>query len=193
MIRTLYLAGPDVFLPDAASVGRSKVDLCRRHGFEGLFPLDNDVPVQGSPIERGIAIYRANVALMERADAVVANLTPFRGPSADAGTIFELGYFAAQGKPIHAYSSDVRAFAERTRQQLGLAAGAGSDADGLAIEDFDLADNLMLAGAVAAAGGMWVARAAAPGRQIAAFEAFEECLARIARSASARPHKLAAG
>ena len=193
MIRTVYLAGPDVFLPDAASVGRRKVDLCRRHGFEGLFPLDNDVPAQCSPVERGIAIYRANVELMERADAVVANLTPFRGSSADAGTVFELGYFAAQAKPIHAYSSDVRAFAERTRQQLGLPTGAEFDHEGVAIEDFDMADNLMLAGAVAAAGGVWVARVAAPGRQIAAFEAFEECLAGIARSASADPHKLAAG
>ena len=29
-----------------------------------------------------------------QADAIIANLTPFRGPGADAGTVYELGYMA---------------------------------------------------------------------------------------------------
>ena len=37
----VYLAGPDVFLPNAAAIGAAKVALARRYGFEGLFPLDN--------------------------------------------------------------------------------------------------------------------------------------------------------
>jgi nucleoside 2-deoxyribosyltransferase len=37
----IYLAGPDVFLPDAVDIGRRKVDLCRRHGLIRLYPLDN--------------------------------------------------------------------------------------------------------------------------------------------------------
>ena len=32
---------------------------------------------------------------MKEADAIIANLTPFRGPSADTGTVYELGYMAA--------------------------------------------------------------------------------------------------
>ena len=35
---------------------------------------------------------------MDAADAIIANLTPFRGPSADAGTVYELGYMAGRGK-----------------------------------------------------------------------------------------------
>jgi nucleoside 2-deoxyribosyltransferase len=36
----IYLAGPDVFLPDAVDVGRRKVALCSRDGLIGLYPLD---------------------------------------------------------------------------------------------------------------------------------------------------------
>ena len=28
----IYLAGPDVFLPDAVEIGRRKVDICAAHG-----------------------------------------------------------------------------------------------------------------------------------------------------------------
>jgi nucleoside 2-deoxyribosyltransferase len=85
----LYLAGPDVFLREAVEIGRRKKALCRDNGHEGLFPLDNDV----SP-DDAAAIFAANRGLMDRADAGLFNLSPFRGPSADAGTVFELGYMA---------------------------------------------------------------------------------------------------
>ncbi len=39
----IYLAGPDVFLPDAIEIGRRKVEICARHGVTGLYPLDNKV------------------------------------------------------------------------------------------------------------------------------------------------------
>ena len=78
----VYLAGPDVFLPDAQHIGQLKRDICRQHGLEGLFPLDGHLPEDAKePLSR--RIFRANTALMDRADAIIANLTPFRGPSAD--------------------------------------------------------------------------------------------------------------
>ena len=141
MIRRIYLAGPDVFLPDAAAVGAAKVALAKRFGFEGLFPLDNEVPIADDEAT-GSAIYSANIDLMRTADAIVANLTPFRGPSADVGTAFELGFFAALERPIFAYSSDPRSLIERTRALLGLADAAGADAAGASIEDFRLPDHL---------------------------------------------------
>jgi hypothetical protein len=39
----IYLAGPDVFLHDAVEIGRRKVEMCRRHGLIGLYPLDNAI------------------------------------------------------------------------------------------------------------------------------------------------------
>ena len=177
MIRSVYLAGPDVFLPDADKIGSRKVELCAKYGFKGLFPLDNEVPPPaGGPEVHGQAIYQANVEMMRRAHAILANLSPFRGASADVGTAFEVGFFAALGRPIFAYSNDPRGFAERTRQVLSLAKGAVSDADGLKIEAFDLQENLMLPGAVHASGGAWIAEKESTAGDIAAFAAFGKAL-----------------
>ena len=88
MAVSIYLAGPDVFLANALEVGERKRELCRRFGFEGLFPLDQDESVGADAAK----IFQANCALMRRADIGLFNLTPFRGPSADCGTVFELGF-----------------------------------------------------------------------------------------------------
>src|SRR5437899_12125756 len=94
MALKIYLAGPDVFLADARAVGERKKALCQEFGFEGLFPLDNDEDVGADAAK----IFRANCSLMRQADIGLFNLTPFRGPSADAGTVFELGFLFARGK-----------------------------------------------------------------------------------------------
>ena len=107
-----YLAGPDVFLADAIAAGERLKARCRAHGIEGLYPLDHDfrsVTAAG----RSSAIFTGNVAMMREADVIVANLTPFRSPSADPGTAFELGFMFAFGKPIFGYSTISELFFER--------------------------------------------------------------------------------
>jgi len=42
---------------------------------------------------------------MDRAEGPHRQPNPFRGPSADAGTIYELGYMTAQNKPACAYTT----------------------------------------------------------------------------------------
>ena len=37
-----YLAGPEVFLPEAVAIGQRKKQLCAKYGFEGLYPFDNE-------------------------------------------------------------------------------------------------------------------------------------------------------
>ena len=73
-IHRLYLAGPDVFRPDAAEHGRRLVALCADHGFEGVFPLAAALPDGLAPRELAAHIYRANIAHIAACDAVVANL-----------------------------------------------------------------------------------------------------------------------
>ena len=90
----VYLAGPEVFLPDAVDIGRRKVELCTRHGLIGLYPLDNAIDPTAN--DASLRIFRGNEAMMIEADAMIANLTPFRGPGADAGTVYELGYMAGR-------------------------------------------------------------------------------------------------
>src|ERR1700681_2818422 len=98
----IYLAGPDVFLPDAIEIGRRKSAICARYGLTGLYPLDNAVDLTAP--RASLNIFKGNEAMMEAADAIIANLTPFRGPTADAGTVYELGYMAGRGKRRLGYS-----------------------------------------------------------------------------------------
>ena len=93
-----------MFLPDAVEIGRRKVDLCARYGLTGLYPLDNKIDLAAA--DASLQIFRGNEAMMNEADAIIANLTPFRGPGADAGTVYELGYMAARGKFCLGYSND---------------------------------------------------------------------------------------
>jgi nucleoside 2-deoxyribosyltransferase len=144
MAMKIYLAGPDVFLPDAPEIGRQKIEICRRHGLTGLYPLDN--VIDRAAADASLQIFKANEAMMDRADAVIANLTPFRGPGADAGTVFELGYMAARGKFCLGYSNDPAVYADRVRRFTEVAALGGHlvDAEGLTVEDFGHNDNLMM-------------------------------------------------
>ena len=141
----IYLAGPDVFLPDAVEIGRRKAAICARHGVSGLYPLDNAIDLTAA--DASLAIFEANEAMMDAADAIIANLTPFRGPSADAGTVYELGYMAGRGKLCFAYSNDPAVYAERVARSFAVTKAGGGhliDDDGLTVEDFGLPDNLMM-------------------------------------------------
>jgi nucleoside 2-deoxyribosyltransferase len=84
--------------------------------------------------------------MMEAADAIIANLTPFRGAGADPGTVYELGYMAGREKLCLGYSNDHATYAERVRLFTEVTSHDGRlvDADGLTVEDFGLNDNLMM-------------------------------------------------
>lgn len=144
-LRRLYLAGPDVFRPDAAEHGRKLVALCAEHGFEGVFPLNTALPAGLPAADLAAHIYRANIEHIERCDAVVANLDFFRGPEPDSGTCFEVGYAVARGKPVVGYVPEEGTYAERIRRRHPQAGGDGlKDAQGWELEEFGLPLNLML-------------------------------------------------
>src|ERR1700744_5990835 len=84
--------------------------------------------------------------MMDADEAVIANLTPFRGPGADAGTVYELGYMTGRGKPCFGYSNDPSAYADRVRNFTTVSSRGGhlTDAEGLTVENFALTDNLMM-------------------------------------------------
>ncbi len=175
----IYLAGPDVFLPDALEVGRAKQALCRDFGFEGLFPLDQGTDVAGDP-ER---IFHGNCRMMAAAYCGLANLSPFRGPGADGGTAFEVGYMHALGRPVFGYAGVAADYAARTAAAFGPLRCDESglrDRDGLLVEDFGLFDNLMLPSAIEASGGELVVQAGGDGPALAAMAAFRACLERLA-------------
>ena len=172
----IYLAGPDVFLPDAVEVGRRKVALCRRHGLTGLYPLDNAVDLAAK--DASLRIFRGNEAMMNEADAIIANLTPFRGPGADSGTVYELGHMAGCGKLCLEYSNDPASYADRVRNFTRVTPRDGHlvDALGLTVEDFDLADNLMMIHALELHGCALVTPQQAPADIWHDLTAFERCV-----------------
>lgn len=184
----VYLAGPDVFLPDAMTVGRAKKAACAEIGWHGLFPLDNEVESDGwTPAETADAIYRANLAMMGKADVVLANMTPFRGPGMDGGTAFEMGFMRALGKPVFGYAADGRDYAQRVFAR-GHAADPADERDraGLLIERFGLGDNLMMACAVRDFGLENVVSADDAPDDFAAPKAFRMCLNRAKALMDAR-------
>jgi nucleoside 2-deoxyribosyltransferase len=137
---SVYLAGPDVFFPNARELASFKRDLLRGHGILGLFPLDNEVTTDECMPE---AIFLSNVDLIDRSDILLANIAPFRGPSLDPGTAWEIGYAYARGIPVICYGSTT-SYLERCRL-MGLEGEIPkTDHQGMIIEDFNEPENLMI-------------------------------------------------
>ncbi len=147
-MKKIYLAGPDVFLPNAIEEGERLKALCKEYGYEGFFPMDNIISGE-TPKEIAQKIQEANKQMIHSCDMVIANLSPFRGPEPDSGTVWEVGYAQAFGKKVFGYSRDLRTLKEKTQAILDL---GESDVDkaGMVIEDFGMSHNLMFAQCVVA-------------------------------------------
>jgi nucleoside 2-deoxyribosyltransferase len=149
---SIYLAGPDVFRPDAPACYERMERACAALGLVGLRPSDGG-PAPGAsctPGELAQRIYDGNLALIRRCDAVVANLAPFRGHvEPDSGTVFEIGVAIALGKPVAAYlPQPTLTYAERVARHFPTRTDASGtlwdDAHGLWVEGFGEPLNLML-------------------------------------------------
>lgn len=127
-MKKIYLAGFDVFAPDAVQRGAKMKMMCAEKGFVGLYPFDNEA-------DTAQEIFVGNCRLIDSADIVIANLNPFRGAEPDSGTCFEVGYAVAKGKTVYGYVSDARSLREKLGEQ---------DENGFSVENFGLPLNLML-------------------------------------------------
>ncbi len=181
----VYLAGPEVFLPDARGALGRKIALTRAAGLIPVSPGDFTIPPQPTKREFGQAISKIDEDMMDSADAIIANLTPYRGISADTGTCYELGYMCAQKKLAYAYTNVVADHRQRIvdhyRGDVSLdAQGRLRGADGLAVEDVDMVDNLMMQGGVERRGGVVISHDAAADALYTDTTAFEACLRLLA-------------
>jgi nucleoside 2-deoxyribosyltransferase len=137
-----------------------KKAICDRHGLVGVSPLDD---LEREPLEWAALPFWRKIAMRNEAhirscQAVIANLTPFRGPSADVGTVYEVGFARALRLPIFGYATTTQPFLPRTLKALGESAearqdGSWQDGDGLLVEQFGLFDNLMIEGGIMDSGG----------------------------------------
>jgi nucleoside 2-deoxyribosyltransferase len=188
-IPRVYLAGPDVFLKNAPHVAEAKKRLCAEQGFEGVFPLDGEVESSKtlSPVQRARAISGVNEALIRGCDILVANCTPFRGVSMDVGTAFEIGYARALGRPVFGYTNVVASYKERVERSRSAGPLFAADTKGSAIEDFGLAENLMIAVAIAASGCDLVRTQVRRGRELVDLAGFARCLSLAKQTLRAAP------
>ncbi|MEJ8814153.1 nucleoside 2-deoxyribosyltransferase [Variovorax ureilyticus] len=146
----IYLAGPDVFFPHRDDVFRDLKSRCEREGLIGVAPID--APIQHSAADGedrlAQAIYDGNVALIRDADGCIANLQSFRGLEPDSGTVFEVGFAVALGKPVVVYGVPPGTYAERVGAVLACerdAKGALREkANGTTVEGLGQRLNLML-------------------------------------------------
>ncbi len=167
----VYLAGPEVFLPDPIGAGITKKqkieELNQNQGWPfrlvGLYPMDNEISDFKPDFVTGIKIYDANIDLMDKADFITANMVRFRGPSMDVGTAFEMGYMAGVDKPVFAYYDAVPFYGEaelpglyrdKVKAHYPVSNDGEHDVHGQSIENFQMADNLMMIGAMQSANGV---------------------------------------
>ena len=145
----IYLAGPDLFYVDASQRYVELKALCSTHGLEGVAPTDGQTILMEPTPVGARRIYRHDLATMLSCQAVLANLTPFRGPEPDSGTAFEVGYAVALGMQVCGYVGDSLDLLTRLRTTMPCYADEGGEyrdkANAALIEDFGLPLNLMLA------------------------------------------------
>ena len=177
--KRIYLAGPEVFFPAAEHQGivAEKKRLLREYGFEGVDPLDTELAFSDGEAkpDRGHRIYQANRELMDGCDAMIANLTPFRGISADPGTVYEVGYIIGQCKPAFGFTLDSRHYRER-------AGATGLDELGHTIEDFGMRDNLMIEGGIRESGGQLFVAEQPGEHRFFSVELFFRCVQALAHA-----------
>src|SRR6185312_15423432 len=115
----VYLAGPEVFLRNAREQLDRKIELTKAAGLIPVSPGDFVIPPQPSKRQFGHAVSEIDEKMMDTADAIIANLTPYHGVSADVGTCYELGYMCAQGKLAYAYTNVAADMRTRTVAHYG--------------------------------------------------------------------------
>ena len=142
----IYLAGFDVFLPNAITHGEKMKKICELNGFIGLYPLDNEVLFDKTLQKEKIAliIKQENIKLIKKADIVVSNLNPFRGFEMDSGTAYEIGFAEALEKQVFGYIDDTRSIVEKYQNHIKVTDDLFIDELSFTIENFDLPVNLMI-------------------------------------------------
>jgi len=189
-IKKIYLAGPDVFLSDQQQIGQNKCEICEKHGLEGVFPIDGTPSKGDTPKEIAFYISAKNEATMSECDAAIANMTPFRGPSMDVGTAYEIGFMSALEKPVFGYSNSSEDYFTRVKgfSTEGLVERDGDegfeDNNGLLVENFDLNDNLMIDGSLQKWSPEIQTYNADAENRYRDLSAFEECVKQVASNYS---------
>ncbi len=150
-MKKIYIAGFDVFKPNSKQIGYEYKLTCKECGYEGLYPLDNEIDESWSKEVARKFIYEKNIELIEMSDIIIANGNTFRGDELDSGTAFEIGYGLALKKEVVIYMDDTRDYIQKStcRDKNSPI----FDKNGMFIEDFGFSLNLMFSACRVVKGG----------------------------------------
>lgn len=147
--KNIYIAGPEVFYPNACEILEYKKQLCSKYGCIGLSPFDNEIEQKEKDKEKQRSIIKQkNEELIKKCDIVIANFNSFRGFEPDSGTCFEVGFATALGKKIYIYLDNYdKELKERYAKFNNLKSISVYDLQGNDIEDFNMPINIMFSNA----------------------------------------------
>jgi nucleoside 2-deoxyribosyltransferase len=158
-MKKIYLAGPEVFLPDSIKVLEHHKSICKEFGFLGLSPFDGEVTTEKG-LDRAEKIFLENCKLILQADIILANCNTFRGALVDDGTSFEIGYAHVLQKKIYGFIDSKKILPEIVASKIPTTpheSGYRIDSEGYLLnEDFGNSINLMLEFAIKQSGGSLV-------------------------------------
>jgi nucleoside 2-deoxyribosyltransferase len=171
-MKTIYLAGPAVFLPDAESVFDTMKAILKQHGLKGVAPVDNQSNLKGVSPGKDLneAIYNADVEIMNSVDGAIFDISPFRrGTEMDTGTAFEIGYCRCLGIPMTGWTTQKVFYPEHVAEYVkerygqglredaekapGAKSGSARDPDGMLVHSSGFYQNLMVQMAIESSGG----------------------------------------
>jgi nucleoside 2-deoxyribosyltransferase len=150
-IERVFLAGPDRFAPGAPHLLARQREACAAAGLVAVQPpaLESGSEPPGELQAR--MLYAETISQVRGADAVIANLSPWRGAGCDPATAYLTGFAAALGKPVFAYlnvaDQDEADHRDRVDAVLGAVLddeGVWRDPEGAEIEDFGLPEGALL-------------------------------------------------
>jgi nucleoside 2-deoxyribosyltransferase len=148
-MKKIYIAGFEVFKKDAIKIGLNYKEICKKQGFSGLYPLDNEIT--GSDVEQiKNKIWLENMKQILSSDIVIANLNPFRGAEPDSGTIWECAFAFGNNKIVYGYydSNLGTSIIDRVKKSYNdnviIKNDCFYDKDGCRIENLNSPVNLML-------------------------------------------------
>ncbi|KXV55751.1 hypothetical protein AD947_14225 [Acetobacter tropicalis] len=166
----VYLGGDLVFRKDAQQLFRAFKEACLAVRLHGISPFDGQDEVEALPPgkETSLLIARLDRGLMDECAAALFCIDPFRrAADMDPGTAVEIGYMAAQNKPMAGYTVDGRTYHEKVQSYFEQAWHTplteekpqnGSrvrwlDADAMIVHSEGLLQNAMVEGFIRQAGG----------------------------------------
>lgn len=166
----VYLGGDLVFRKNAQHLFKVFKEICLAVRLQGVSPFDGQDEIEALPPgkETSLLIAQLDRGLMDECRAALFCIDPFRrAADMDPGTAVEIGYMAAQNKPMAGYTVDGRFYHEKVQSYFEQAwhtqlteeqSQKGGkirwlDADGMIVHSEGLLQNAMVEGFIRQAGG----------------------------------------